>query len=108
MLGVIMFSIVYITAGDMEEARKIGRMLVEECLAACANIFPITSIFRWKNNIEEAHEFGIIVKTKSEKVKEIESRVKELHSYEVPCVISLKIDEGSADYIKWIDESVED
>lgn len=81
---------------------------MEEKLAACANIFPITSIFRWKNNIEEAHEFGIIVKTKSEKVKDIEKRVKEIHSYEVPCVISLKIDEGSADYLKWIGESVEE
>jgi len=108
MLGDIMFSIVYITAGDMEEAKTIGRKLVEERLAACANIFPITSIFRWKDKIEEAHEFGIIVKTKSEKVKDIEKRVKEIHSYEVPCVISLKIDEGSADYIKWIDESVEE
>lgn len=108
MLGVIMFSIVYITAGDFDETKKIGKKLVEEGLAACVNIFPITSIFRWKDNIEEAKEFGIIVKTKTEKVKEIEKRVKELHSYEVPCVISFRIDEGSADYINWIDESVED
>lgn len=103
-----MFSIVYITAGSQKEAKKIGRILVEERLAACVNIFPITSIFRWKGDIEEAHEFGIIVKTKTQKVKDIEKRIKEIHSYEVPCVISLKIDEGSADYIKWIDESVED
>lgn len=108
MLGVIMFSIVYITAGDMEEARKIGKILIEERLAACVNIFPITSIFRWKNNIEDAQEFGIIVKTKSRKVKEIEKRVKEIHSYEVPCVIAFRIDGGSGDYIKWIDGSVED
>ncbi len=102
-----MFSIVYITAGDMEEAKKIGRTLVEERFAACVNIFPITSIFRWKDNIDEAQEFGIIVKTKTQKVKEIESRVKELHSYEVPCVVSFNIEEGSADFLKWIDESVE-
>jgi periplasmic divalent cation tolerance protein len=108
MLGAIMFSIVYITAGDMEEAKKIGKILVEERLAACVNIFPITSIFRWKNNIEDAQEFGIMAKTKSRKVKEIEKRVKEIHSYEVPCVISFRIDEGSLDYIRWIDESVED
>ncbi len=102
-----MFSIVYITAGDMEEAKKIGRTLVEERFAACVNIFPITSIFRWKERVDEAHEFGIIVKTKTEKVKEIENRVKELHSYEVPCVVSFRINEGSADFLKWIDESVE-
>ncbi len=102
-----MFSIVYITAGDVNEARKIGRMLVEERLAACANIFPITSIFRWKGEIEEGGEFGIIVKTKTGKVKEIEKKVKELHSYEVPCVVSFRMDEGSSDYLKWIEDSVE-
>ncbi len=103
-----MFSIIYITAGDMAEARKIGRQLVEERLAACVNIFPITSIFRWKDNIDEANEFGIFVKTRSEKVKDIEKRVKEIHSYEVPCVLSFSIEEGSAEYLKWINESVED
>jgi|SRR3990172_3233495 len=103
-----MFSIIYITAGDMAEARKIGRTLVEERLAACANIFPITSIFRWKGNIDETNEFGIIVKTRSDRVKEIQERVKEIHSYEVPCVVSFNIDEGSAQYLKWINESVED
>ncbi|VVB97696.1 Divalent-cation tolerance protein CutA [uncultured archaeon] len=102
-----MFSIVYITAGDMDEARKIGRKLVEERLAACANIFPITSIFRWKGKIEEGGEFGIIAKTKTGKVKEIEKKVKEIHSYEVPCVVSFRMDEGSSDYLKWIEDSVE-
>jgi periplasmic divalent cation tolerance protein len=97
-----MFSIIYITAGDMPEARKIGRILVEERLAACANIFPITSIFRWKGNVDEASEFVIIVKTRTEKVKEIEKRVKEIHSYEVPC----KIEDGSCKYLEWINDSV--
>jgi len=101
-----MYSIIYITAGDMIEARKIGRILVEERLAACANISPITSIFRWKGNIDEASEFGIIVKTRTEKVKEIEKRVKDIHSYEVPCIISFKIDGGSFDYLEWINDSV--
>ncbi len=101
-----MYSIIYITAGDMPEARKIGRILVEERLAACANIFPITSIFRWKGDIEESSEFGIIVKTRTEKVKDIEKRVKEIHSYEVPCVVSFKISEGSSDYLEWINDSV--
>lgn len=101
-----MFSIVYITAGDMEEAKRIGRVLVEEKLAACANIFPIDSIYRWKGNVEEAKEYGIFVKTKSEKVKAIEKRVKEIHSYEVPCVVSFYLKEGSKDYLEWIEECV--
>ena len=102
----VMFSIIYITAGSMDEAKSIGRTLVEERLAACANIFPINSIFRWKDNIEEAEEFGIIVKTNTNRVKDIENRVKQIHSYEVPCIVSFKIGSGSEDYLKWIGESV--
>ncbi|MDO8724740.1 MAG: divalent-cation tolerance protein CutA [Candidatus Methanoperedens sp.] len=101
-----MFSIIYITAGSLDEAKSIGRTLVEERLAACANIFPINSIFRWKDNIEEAEEFGIIVKTKTDRVKDVEKRVKQLHSYEVPCIVSFKIGSGLEDYLKWIGESV--
>ncbi len=103
-----MFSIVYITAGNMDEAKMIGRYLVEKRLAACANIFPISSIYIWKDNIEEAEEFVILAKTKSSRVKDIEKKVKEMHSYEVPCIVSFRMDEGSADYLKWIDVSVED
>jgi periplasmic divalent cation tolerance protein len=103
-----MFSVVYITAGSLDEARMIGRALVEERLAACVNIFPITSIFRWKDNVDETDEFGILVKTKTGKVEQIEKRVRELHSYEVPCVISFRIDKGSAGFLKWIEDSVAD
>jgi periplasmic divalent cation tolerance protein len=92
----------------MDETKKIARELVEMRLAACANIFPISSIYRWKENIEEAEEFVILVKTKSSRVKDIEKKVKEMHSYEVPCIESIRIDEGSADYFNWIDGSVED
>ncbi|MCX9013313.1 MAG: divalent-cation tolerance protein CutA [Candidatus Methanoperedens sp.] len=102
-----MFSLVYITAGDMEEARKIGKKLVEERLAACVNFFPVTSIFRWKGLIDEANEVAIIAKTTSGKVKDIDKRVKELHSYDVPCVVSFNMEEGSKDFLDWIAESVE-
>ncbi len=101
-----MFSIVYITAGSMEEAGRIGRTLVEERLAACVNIFPITSIYRWKDKIDEAGEFGMLIKTKTVRVKDIEIKVKKLHSYEVPCIISFKVNQGSQDYLNWIEECV--
>lgn len=104
----MMFSIVYITAGNLDEVKRIARELVEMRLAACANIFPISSIYRWKDTIEEAEEFVILVKTKSSRVKDIETKVKEMHSYEVPCVVSFRITEGSTDYLNWIDGSVED
>jgi len=102
-----MLSLVYITAGSQEEAKEIGRKLVKERLAACVNIFPINSIFRWKDKIDESEEFGMILKTRSEKVRDIEKRIKEIHSYEVPCVVSFRVDEGSVDYLKWVEESVD-
>jgi periplasmic divalent cation tolerance protein len=101
------FSIIYVTSGDMNEAKKIGRKLVEEGLVACANIFPIVSIFRWKGNIDEANEFAIMLKTRSDAIKKIETVIKEIHSYDVPCIVSFDIDEGSEEYLKWIHESVD-
>ncbi len=84
----------------MDEAKFIGRTLVKERLVACANIFPITSIYHW-DGLQENEECVLLVKTTTEKVKIIEQRVKELHSYGVPCIISLVID-GSEDYLTWI------
>ncbi len=96
---------IYITAGDEDEARRIGRTLVEEKLAACVNILPIKSIYRWEGNIEENGEVAMFVKTKAELADQVIDRVKELHSYEVPCIVSLPITKGNPDYLRWIEES---
>ncbi|MEM2925375.1 MAG: divalent-cation tolerance protein CutA [Methanocellales archaeon] len=100
-----MFSIVYITTSNFEEAKKIARILVEERLIACANIFPITSIFQWKG-LQEVNEVAIIAKTKADRAGEIIARVKQIHSYEVPCVISWKIEQGYEPFLKWIEAEV--
>jgi periplasmic divalent cation tolerance protein len=96
---------VYITAGDEDEAGRIGRTLVEEKLAACVNINPMKSIYRWEGKIREEGEVAMFVKTRAELVDKVIERVKELHSYEVPCIVSLPIEKGYPDYLKWIDES---
>ena len=96
---------IYVTAGDEDEAKKIGKILVEEKLAACVNIHPIRSIYRWEGNIEEEDEAAMFVKTKAGLADEVIKRVKELHSYEVPCIVSLPIAKGYPDYLKWIEES---
>jgi periplasmic divalent cation tolerance protein len=96
---------VYITAKEIEEARRIGRVLVDEKLAACANYFPISSIYWWKGQMEEADETAIIVKTRAGLVDGLIKRVKELHSYKVPCVVSWIIEKGNPDYLEWIRES---
>ena len=96
---------IYITTGDEAEARKIGRTLVEERLAACINILPIQSIYRWQGDIEEEGEAVMFVKTKAELADEVIARVQELHSYDVPCIVVLPIEKGNPDYLKWIEES---
>ena len=96
---------IYITTGDEDEARRIGRTLVEERLAACVNILPIKSIYRWEDDVEEEDETVMFVKTRAELADKVIERVKELHSYEVPCIVSLPIAKGNPDYLKWVEES---
>jgi len=98
---------VYITTGDEDEARRIGRALVAEKLAACVNILPIKSIYRWENDIEEEGEIVMFVKTREDLADKVVERVNDLHSYEVPCIISFLIEKGNPDYLKWIEESTE-
>jgi periplasmic divalent cation tolerance protein len=97
-----MFSVVYISSRDMDEARRISAALVGEKLVACANCWPITSVFRWEGAVEESSEVALICKTRTELVPQAIRRAKELHSYEVPCITSWKIDAGSADYLDWV------
>jgi periplasmic divalent cation tolerance protein len=99
--------IVLTTAGSEEEAQKIARHLVERRAAACVNIVPqITSIYRWKNNVEEAREWLLIVKTTAAAFEEVRDAIAELHSYEVPECVCLIIEDGSPSYLDWIAESV--
>ncbi|MCL7474733.1 MAG: divalent-cation tolerance protein CutA [Methanosarcinales archaeon] len=100
-----MFSIVYVTTGSMEEARTIAKTLVEMKLAACVNLLPIVSIYRW-DGIQEENEVAMVIKTTYEQIGNIEKTVKEMHSYTVPCIISFSIDGGSIEYLDWIDDNV--
>ena len=97
---------VFVTAGSMEQAEAIANALVSERLAACANIVsPVRSIYRWKEEIQNDLEHLMIIKTRADLVARIESRVKELHSYEAPEVIALPIIAGSKSYLEWVFES---
>ncbi|MDR9418495.1 divalent-cation tolerance protein CutA [Gracilimonas sp.] len=100
--------LIYVTTPDIEEARKIGRALVEENLAACANIIDgMNSIYKWKGEIQEDNECVLIIKTHYSRVKKVTRRIKEMHSYEVPAVISLTIteDEGNEEYLDWLEKN---
>ena len=98
---------VYMTAKDKKEAVMIGEKLVEAKLAACINIFDsITSIFMWEGKVENDTEVAFIAKTTADRVPELVEMVRSLHSYEVPAIISLPVENGHLDFINWISESV--
>jgi periplasmic divalent cation tolerance protein len=97
---------VLITAPDEENAARIGRALVDDRLAACANIIRgIRSIYRWKEEILDEPECMLVIKTVADKFIPLEKRVRELHPYEVPEVIAVKLSEGSKPYLDWIEEN---
>jgi periplasmic divalent cation tolerance protein len=99
--------LVLTTVGTQEEARKLGRALVERLLAACVNIVPkMKSIYRWEGEIEEAEEWLLIVKTTRPAFERVREAILELHSYELPECIGISIDEGSVGYLSWIGQSV--
>jgi len=101
------FIFVYITASSEEEAERIGRVLVDEKLAACVNIIPgMRSIYRWQGSMEEAHEVVIIAKTMRAQFDGVEARVKSMHSSENPCIVALPIEMGSEDFLSWLRRSV--
>ncbi len=96
---------VYITATDRDEATRIGRTLVEERLAACVNVIDgMTSIYRWEGAVQQETEAVLIAKTTEINVNKLIERVKAIHSYDCPCVVSWPIAAGNAPYLKWIDD----
>jgi periplasmic divalent cation tolerance protein len=100
------YIVVLVTCSSEEEALKIAHALVEGHLAACVNLVsPIRSIYRWEGKIWDEKEWLLIIKTQAKRVNELEIRVKSLHSYAVPEIISLPIVEGSSSYLNWIRES---
>jgi len=94
------------TCTDVAEAKKIAKAIIEKKLAACVNIVPVHSIFRWKGSIEESDEQLLVVKTSSTLFEKVSEYIKNLHSYELPEVISLEIRQGSRPYLKWLQDSV--
>ncbi|HBH87917.1 MAG TPA: cytochrome C biogenesis protein CcdA [Syntrophaceae bacterium] len=91
------------TTDKREDAEKIAFALVEKKIAACTQIVgPITSIYRWKGNIETAEEWLCVIKSRKTLYEEIEKTIKAVHSYEVPEIIAVPIVAGSEDYLKWL------
>ena len=97
-------SLIYITCENDQEAGRIGRALVEERLVACTNtIAGMRSCYRWEGTVQESAEAILLAKTRSDLVDRVTGRVREMHSYDVPCVVELPLARGNPDYLVWIE-----
>jgi periplasmic divalent cation tolerance protein len=100
--------IVLTTAGSETEARKMAQTLVERRLAACVNIIPrIQSVYRWEGKVEETEECLLLIKTVKAREDQVRTAIRELHTYDLPECIAIPIESGSAEYLKWLSDSVE-
>ena len=98
--------IVFVTAPNSEEARRIANALVSEQLAACVNIVPsIESIYRWEGRVTSDSEALMIIKTTNDRYVDVERRVKELHTYTTPEIVAIPIEQGSKEYLDWLRKS---
>ena len=96
-------NLIYITTKNKAEAERIGRILVEERLAACVNIIDgMNSIYRWEGKLMQDTETVLIAKTVQDKVSVLTERVKALHSYDCPCVVALPIHDGNESFLNWV------
>jgi periplasmic divalent cation tolerance protein len=94
---------VHVTMPDGETARRIGRTLVEEKLAACVNVVQgVVSIYSWKGAVQEDEEVLCLVKTSPERFSQLRARLLELHPYDLPEVLGFSVDDGSPAYIDWV------
>lgn len=99
--------LIYVTTRDKAEARRIGRHLVQTRLAACANIFDqMNSMYIWKDEFQDDQEAVLILKTTETRLPELIAAVHALHSYEVPCIVTLPILGGHPPFLDWIAEQV--
>jgi periplasmic divalent cation tolerance protein len=99
-------TITFVTCKDRKQAASIARSLVAEKLAACVNIVPgIASVYRWAGKVEEAREVLLLIKSRRALSKRLAARVRALHSYDVPEVVTIPIATGNPAYLRWVRDS---
>lgn len=95
-----------VTCKDLRQAKGIARALVKERLAACVNVVPgVASIYAWEGKLEESREVLLVIKSRRALSGRLASRVRALHSYSVPEVVTVAIASGNPDYLRWVRES---
>lgn len=94
--------VVVTSCGSTEEADRIAGRLVEERLAACVQILPVTSVYRWEGRVERAEERVLHIKTRGELADQVVERIRALHGYDLPEIIVLPVAGGSPEYADWV------
>ena len=97
--------VVYITFDKEEEAKSLAYSLLNQNLIACANIYPISSIYKWKGKVVDDKEFVLWAKTNSTLIDAVRKYVNDNHSYDIPCIVDFEID-TSSDYGAWIESQL--
>lgn len=99
------FVVIYFTCRSDKHAELISEECVNRDLVACANIRgAISSIYKWNGELRREKEVSVILKTKDDKVKDIESVIKSMHDYDNPCILVLPVKGGSSEYLKWVED----
>ena len=94
---------VYMTAGSLQEARRIGKKIIEKKLAACINVIEgMRSLYQWEGELQEDIETVMVAKTRHELVPDLTRTVQSLHSYECPCILELPVRSGNPEFLDWI------
>jgi len=101
------YTVVFVTVGSETEAKEIARILLEEKLAGCVNLYPVTSVYRWQNQICEDGEWQLVIKTEMRLFSALSAKIQELHSYDVPEIIALPIVNSSTSYSQWLRDSLQ-
>jgi periplasmic divalent cation tolerance protein len=98
---------VYTTTEDGDEAGRIARSLVEKRLAACVQILgPVSSTYWWEDNVVEEHEYICVIKSRQDLYRDIEQSIREVHSYETPEILAVRLSEGSSAYFDWMEKEL--
>ena len=95
--------LIYVTCEDEKEALKIANTLVSSRAVACANIIPQTmAVFEWEGFIQKKSEAILILKSQKDRLEEVTKRIKQIHSYDLPCILAIQIEGGNAKFLEWI------
>ena len=100
------YGVVLVTVASFEQGKTIAHALVEEKLAACVNIYPISSVYMWQGKVNRESEHQLTIKTDLNKFARLAKKIQELHDYEVPEIIALPIVAGSPPYLDWLGKNI--